>query len=749
MDKYFEFKIISDKKDNEFLFYNDDQKKLFINIKLEYLENNSYSLIGNLKVFDKNYIINKILFFGKLDSNFDLLLKLFNKSTQISSYSDIIDFNTDNFDNNSLDNIIVKAFKKDDINYLGIYFNTIHENNICFPIYKSEQPVGQLILNKIISHNGKGSRIYGVPGSGWYLEDQYIQDALDKGDIDYINSTDESSSVFMAAYDSEVSSDPQVGQVGVAFGTTGPGLAVSVNGIINASRETKSVVIFLGFANNSNFQYVDTSLVETITNKVLRITEKTLNPGQIIDDAFYIAKFGTTKNPCRGPVAVFVDKTAWSLPYLYNNCVNKYKREINYKNIYSFIQKICNSINSYTLIIIRIGERVNIDVIKRLADLTKVYKNIYLHLTYLSKPYLNYYDYENVGYEGPKSLAAPCIVDQYKKADIVIDIANDIELSSILVTDIVDLIPKNAKIFFILSQTLGYNPKGSNKYNTITTDPNIFSNALIWRLNACMPNIERIWASERQLENSQLIQLIQNYKKQKNPKTGVLTEASFICQILWNIYSMQTYNIGVEENKVKLVIDDDNLYSYDIGTASFIIGSFIYTNLVDYQLPFGEYSSIGTSLAGAAGRSWSKKYANGDIIEFIGDGGWLNFSQSFPNLLNAVSSNLSQRCLFIFMNDNSYTNVANDEREVFGYSTQITSTIPIQKDIHIIESLKSLIGPKCIKTLLLTDMYEESIELKDFITKWYKKEGDFSQSGFYFIEYRTISGYPRYESFEK
>ena len=211
---------------------------------------------------------------------------------------------------------------------------------------------------------------------------------------------------------------------------------------------------------------------------------------------------------------------------------------------------------------------------------------------------------------------------------------------------------------------------------------------------------------------------------------------------------MQTYNVGVEENKVKLVIDDDNLYSYDIGTAAFITGAFIYTNLVDYQLPFGEYSSIGTSLAGAAGRSWSKKYANGDIIEFIGDGGWLNFSQSFPNLLNAVSSNLSQRCLFIFMNDNSYTNVANVERNTFGYSTQITSTIPIQKDIHIIESLKSLIGPKCIKTLLLTDMYEESIELKDFITKWYKKEDDFLQSGFYFIEYRTISGFPRFESFE-
>lgn len=42
-------------------------------------------------------------------------------------------------------------------------------------------------------------------------------------------------------------------------------------------------------------------------------------------------------------------------------------------------------------------------------------------------------------------------------------------------------------------------------------------------------------------------------------------------------------------------------------------------------------------------------------------------------------------------------------------------------------------------------MYEESVELKDFITKWYKKEGNFSQGGFYFVEYKTISGYPRFE----
>jgi thiamine pyrophosphate-dependent acetolactate synthase large subunit-like protein len=615
----------------------------------------------------------------------------------------------------------------------------------CDVSYQSTQPVGQLIVNKIIAHNGKGSRIYGVPGAGWYLENQYIQDAIDKDDIDYINATDETSAVFMAAYDSEVTTSPQNEQVGVAFCTTGPGLAVAVNAIANASRETKSVVIFLGFANNTNFQFIDTSLAESITHKVLRITDKTVNPGQIIDDAFYIAKFGTTENPCRGPVAVFVDKTAWDLPYLYSNCITKYRRQIDYKGIYSIIHKICYSINPYSLIIIRISERVNIDVIKRLAEFAEVYKNIYIHLTYTSKPYLDFYDYQNVGYEGPKTLAAPCIVDQYKKADIVIDIANEIELSTILVTDIVDLLPENAKIFFVLSQTLGYKPKGSNKYNTITTDPNIFSNALMWRLNACMPKIERIWPSERELENSQLIQLMQNYKQQKNPETGVLTEASFACQILWCIYAMQPYNTGVEDDKFKLVIDDENLYSYDIGSCSFITGAFIYTKLVNYELPFSEYSSIGTSLPAAAGRIWSKKYDSGDIIEFIGDGGWFNLSQSFLNLFNSVSSNPSQRCLFIFMNDNSYTNVADGERKVFGYSTQVTSTIPIQNNINIIESLQCLIGSKCRKTLILGDMYEESVELKDFITKWYKKEGDFSQGGFYFVEYKTISGYPRFE----
>ena len=180
----------------------------------------------------------------------------------------------------------------------------------------SRKTIGELVVEKIINHNGKGSRIYGVPGAGWYLEDQYIQNAIDQGNLIYHNMTDETSAVFAAAYDSEVTENPQPGQIGVAFTTAGPGVACAVNGIANASTETKSVVIFCGYANNSNFQFIDENLIKPITRKVYRLRENTVNPGQIIEDAFFIAKYGTTESPCRGPVVLLVDQTAWRLPYI-------------------------------------------------------------------------------------------------------------------------------------------------------------------------------------------------------------------------------------------------------------------------------------------------------------------------------------------------------------------------------------------------------------------------------------------------
>lgn len=616
----------------------------------------------------------------------------------------------------------------------------------CTDNFTSKERLGELIVNKIIAYNGKGSRVYGVPGAGWYLEDQYIQNAIDDGNIIYKNITDETSAVFAAAYDSEVTEDPKPEQIGVAFTTAGPGVACAINGIANADTETKSVVVFCGYANNSNFQFIDSDVTKPITRKIFQLTEDTLNPGQIIDDAFYIARFGTTESPCRGPVILFVNQTSWRSPYFYNSCIHQYQRKIDYQGIDSMINKICNLITPKTLMIIRIGERVDIDVIQKMAEITKIFKNIYIHLTFLSKPYLDYSHFENVGYEGPDGMAAPCIKDQYEIVDIVIDLATDIELNNVMLVNIRNLLQENAKIFFILSQTFPNQPEGSNANNTLLTDPNIFSISLLSKLNACMPNLERVWESKRELENRQLINLILNYKKQKNKETGVLTIASFVCQILWHIYSMQEDNIGAKKEDYKLVINDENLYSYDIGTGSFIVGSFIFTKKVDHQLAFAGYSSIGISIAGAAGRSWSKHY-KGDIIEIIGDGGYLNFSQSFINLVNSVCSNPRQRCLFILINDFSYTNVANGERKVFGYSTKITSTIPIQNNIQIIESLKAMIGPKCVKTLILEDMYTESVVLEDFIKKWYKKDDEsFSVGGFYLLEYRTQSGYPRYEA---
>ena len=53
------------------------------------------------------------------------------------------------------------------------------------------------------------------------------------------------------------------------------------------------------------------------------------------------------------------------------------------------------------------------------------------------------------------------------------------------------------------------------------------------------------------------------------------------------------------------------------------------------------------------------------------------------DLLNVICSFPKKRCLFIFMNDNRYSNVAVAEKKLFNQFTGVTSTFDIQKNINL------------------------------------------------------------------
>ncbi len=598
--------------------------------------------------------------------------------------------------------------------------------------YTSDKVIAQLIIDKIIEKNGKGSNIYGVTGAATYYANDIIQNAVNSGDLNYIHASNESAGVYMAAYEAEIN-----GTVGIHFCTAGPGTAMATTAIGSLFNETKPCIIFFGVPTN-NFQYIDQQIMSCITKKVIYINSNTINPEGLLDDAFSIAKNGTSEFPGQGPVAVFINNGIWLQTYSYTNNVENYVKNIDSQSIITMLNNIFSYINSSTLVILRVGERVDINNIKLLAELTKIYTNIYLHLTYVSKTYVDSTLYTNVGIEGPMGNAI--VNDNYNSASIVIDIANDINYSLIVYSDVYNLMSANAKIFYCLDQDMTYKPSSSNNTNTITTDPNIFVSTLINLITSkiSLP-INTSWTNTKTDQNTYFGTVLTNYITQTNDGNDILTTASIIAQIIDKIYSLQTYNIESNADKIYL-ISDNTLYSSDVGACSFIFDSLVIHDKQNYNLNFGEFSPIGCSLATCAGRMRTTLYD--DLVCVIGDGGWLNVPGYIIDLKNVMCENPEKRCLFILVNDCRYSNVALGEKTLFGYFTDVTSTYDIQKNIDCYSIIQNILGTKCIQSLFLENITSVSIDLANFVENWYTKTNDFSAGGFYFIYYKTTTGTP-------
>jgi hypothetical protein len=126
-------------------------------------------------------------------------------------------------------------------NNVKSYSNTNNSPEPSPITYTSTKVIAQLIIDKIIEKNGKGSNIYGVTGAATYSANNVIQNAVNAGDINYVHSSNECAGIYMAAYEAEINNN-----IGIHFCTAGPGTTMATTAIGSLFNETKPCIIFFG-----------------------------------------------------------------------------------------------------------------------------------------------------------------------------------------------------------------------------------------------------------------------------------------------------------------------------------------------------------------------------------------------------------------------------------------------------------------------------------------------------------------------
>lgn len=618
--------------------------------------------------------------------------------------------------------------------------------NSPIPPTESTDRIGEMIINKIIEKanmpSGTPFNVYGVPGASWYDVDDYLEKKtivkMSQPPLQYIHASNETAAVYMASYYAEM-----INKVGVTFCTSGPGTTMATTAVNSIYNETKPCVCFFGMS-SSNFQSADMSVMEAITQKCIYIYKDTLNPDQLVDEAFRIAKQGY-KFPNTGPVAVFVHQQAWRSTYYTTDAKLSFNVPVN--PVDNFLNTIFSNINQDSKIIIRVGERVNIENIRKLALLTRTYKNIYLYLITTSKMYVNIDEFSdwNVAVEGPYTNTV--VNDNYKSATLVVQIGTGTEYPATTFLDVKPLMTTpNSQIFYALDQELVYFPASSNSSNKLMTDVSYFAEKFADYMNTKSPTFfTQSWPNTKSDQIAYINTLINYYKTQvadiDDPPSpsSPLTSIAVVANVLDVIYGLAP-NTNTLNSKI---INDDKLYSFDVGFASFYGDTMMYHSKINHILNFSEFSPIGCSIASIPGRIDSGTI-QGDVVCFIGDGGFLNMPGYMIDLRRSLN-NKQKRCLFVLLNDQHYSLVSLAEQQDLGTSTIVTVTSSMQEGSsgdYLYNLTCAFMGDSLKQSKNYIDIIRSSAELTDlrlFVTNWYNETVNYTSSGFYFINYKTNS----------
>jgi thiamine pyrophosphate-dependent acetolactate synthase large subunit-like protein len=600
----------------------------------------------------------------------------------------------------------------------------IQSNNIIDENIKtSTESLTQMILNIIIDYNGFGCSIYGIPGVTICNSNNDIQNYINNRCINYIHASNESSSLYMATYEAYCNK-----KVGITFSTAGPGTLMAITGLGNAYYESKPLICFFGVS-VTNFQCLDRNIVTSLCKKIYYIDSNTINPQIIIKDAFTIAVNGTNESPGPGPVVIFILASCFNQTYFYTkNAKSLLLNNDHSKDIIDFSNKIFKNINPNSKVIINVSSKVDSELIVKIANLTNIYKNLFLTLSVLSRNYINPLDYPNVGILGPTRNKK--VINLLKEATLVIDCGENIGYTEIIYSNLDSLINNEILLYSIQTNKQLY----SNKNNILSIDVNKFLTIFIelYNKNITTPSPNSFWPDIRSSEALFNYNILNAYKNQTSSiDSKTVTTMSFIAQSFQAIYDNQKNEID------KNIIDDSLLYSTDCGSVSYLCQSFINCKNINSISLLADFSAMGSSISVVAGYLRTNKYTGAVII--IGDGGFLNVSSYLLDLCNVLGDNPNYSVLILLMNDNCYTSVADKEKLMFGSSTTITSTENLQKYIDIGHIAIANLGSTLKHYLKITELKSTSSpDLYNFVSNWYINR----PHGVSLLQYDTIIGQP-------
>jgi thiamine pyrophosphate-dependent acetolactate synthase large subunit-like protein len=566
-----------------------------------------------------------------------------------------------------------------------------------------------MLLNKIIDINGMHSNIYGLPGAAWYQANQVLENYINNNKINYIQSSNESSAIYQASYEAySYNLKNNQSKVGISFVTAGPGTTMALTALGSALNESIPMVCFFGVP-VVNFQFIDITIARTVCKYVFYIDNNTVNPQKIIDKAFQIALKGIKNNTGMGSVGVFVLDSLWNSTYLYTDFA--YPLIVYPTNniiIRKMTTKILKTLQSTSKIIIRIGERVNIQNLNQLIELSILYPNIYIHLTLHSCNYVNSFNMENVGIEGP--LENIYMNAHYQDATHTIDIGQGIENNSFIYSDVKPLMNSNSKIFYIYNTPLRYKPSSMNKNNTLYVNPNNFIPIFITEFKKLKP-FSSSWINDTN-KLSFYNDILSEYQIQT--KNNICTQLSVIANLMYTIYSFP--NNRTDDNIP--LIDDNLLYVSDIGLIAFVAKSFIHTKNIISNVLLSEFSPIGCTLSCTAGYLRTGNYDG--FISINGDGGFMNVPGYAIDLKNVFKDNSTLSGLIFLCNDNTYTNIEYSEYILFNQTTSISKTDYLQNGINIGYILKELLGDIVNDYVEYTNLTLSTIStLQNYVNTWY------------------------------
>jgi thiamine pyrophosphate-dependent acetolactate synthase large subunit-like protein len=595
-------------------------------------------------------------------------------------------------------------------------------------IKKSVNKFMSMVLNKIITNNGINSNIYGLTGAAWYQANQVLQNYINNNSINYIHSSNESSAIYQASYEAySYNLKNNDTKVGITFVTAGPGTTMALTALGSALNESIPMICFFGVP-VINFQFIDISVARAVCKYVFYIDNNTLNPQKIIDKAFQIAIKGTKHNTGMGSVGIFVLDSLWNSKFSYTDFSYPL---ISYPKNTDIIRKmgikILRSLRSNSKIIIRIGERVSIENLTKLIELSTLYTNIYIHLTLHSSNYVNSFNMENVGIEGPYENTY--MNAHYQYATHVLDIGQGIEYNSFVYSDVKTLMNSNSTLFYIYNTPLRYKPESMNKTNTLYVNPNEFIPIFINQFKR-LNQFSSSWTND-DTKLSFYNDILTSYQNQT--KNNICTQLSVLSNLMYTIYSFPDNRTS---DNIPL-IDDNLLYVGDVGLAAFISQSFIHTTTPISKVLLSEFSPIGSSLSCTAGYLRTGNYDG--FISINGDGGFMNVPGYAIDLKNVFKDNSTLTGLIILCNDKTYTNVEFAEYELFNQTTTITETDYLQSGINIGYILRELLGDVVYDYVEYTNLTLSTIStLQSYVYTWYNTK----PSGITIIHNIGPNGYP-------